>query len=71
MSIAPVIKGWCPGALTPMMSGDGLVVRVRPFGGRISAEQAKGLADLATQSGNGMMDLSSRCLLYTSDAADE
>ena len=27
---APVIQGWCPGALRPMMSGDGLVVRVRP-----------------------------------------
>ena len=24
------IKGWCPGALRPMLSGDGLVVRVRP-----------------------------------------
>ncbi len=24
------IKGWCPGALRPMQSGDGLVVRIRP-----------------------------------------
>ena len=23
------VQGWCPGALRPMMSGDGLVVRVR------------------------------------------
>ena len=34
------IKGWCPSALRPMQSGDGLVVRVRPRGGRLSAEQA-------------------------------
>ena len=26
---AAAIKGWCPGALRPMQSGDGLVVRVR------------------------------------------
>jgi precorrin-3B synthase len=23
------IKGWCPGALRPMASGDGLVLRIR------------------------------------------
>ena len=27
---APQVKGWCPGAHRPMMSGDGLVVRIRP-----------------------------------------
>ena len=26
---APIVQGWCPGAHRPMMSGDGLVVRVR------------------------------------------
>ena len=26
---APIVQGWCPGALRPMLSGDGLVVRVR------------------------------------------
>ena len=60
---APVVKGWCPGALTPMMSGDGLVVRVRPFGGRITAAQAAGLAELAQAHGNGLIDLSSRANL--------
>ena len=25
---APVVQGWCPGALRPMASGDGLVVNV-------------------------------------------
>ena len=36
------IKGWCPGALRPMQSGDGLVVRIRPRGGRLSPAQAVG-----------------------------
>jgi len=60
MTRAPQIKGWCPGALRPMVSGDGLVVRVRPFGGRLSPEQARGIAALAQSHGNGLIDLSSR-----------
>lgn len=57
---APVIKGYCPGALRPMMSGDGLVVRIRPFGGRLSPAQVSGIAILSEQFGNGIIDLSSR-----------
>lgn len=59
-SNAPEIKGWCPGALRPMMSGDGLVVRVRPRGGRLSPDQARGIAALSRQFGNGLIDLSTR-----------
>ncbi len=29
------VKGWCPGALQAMQSGDGLIVRVRPFCGAL------------------------------------
>ncbi|MEH6644400.1 precorrin-3B synthase [Sulfitobacter sp.] len=54
------VKGWCPGALRPMMSGDGLVVRVRPFGGRLRRAQADGIASLAAAHGNGFLDVSSR-----------
>ncbi|MEQ1615396.1 MAG: precorrin-3B synthase [Hyphomicrobiaceae bacterium] len=57
------IKGWCPGALRPMLSGDGLIVRIKPFACRISAAQAHGLADAARTHGNGMIDLSSRANL--------
>lgn len=57
---AVAIKGWCPGAWHPMLSGDGFVVRVRPYGGRIDAEQAAGLADLAERYGNGLIDLTNR-----------
>ena len=57
------IKGWCPTALRPMLSGDGLVVRVRPHGGQLSAAQASGIADLATCYGNGLIDLTGRANL--------
>lgn len=54
------VMGWCPGALRPMMSGDGLVVRVRPRGGRLTQAQAAGVAAAAGAHGNGLIDLSSR-----------
>ncbi len=60
MTKAPIIQGWCPGALRPMISGDGLVVRIRPRGGRLSQAQAVGIADLAGRHGNGLIDLSAR-----------
>ena len=59
----PQVKGWCPGALRPMFSGDGLVLRVRPHGGRLSQAQAAGIARLAAQHGNGLLDLTSRANL--------
>ena len=43
-----------------MASGDGLVVRVRPPLGRLSAAQALGLAELAAQHGAGLLELTSR-----------
>ncbi|MHA6263852.1 cobalamin biosynthesis protein CobG [Arenibacterium sp. CAU 1754] len=60
---APVIKGWCPGAHRPMMSGDGLVVRVRPYLAHLEAAQVRGLCDLALRYGNGTLDLTSRANL--------
>ena len=57
------VKGWCPSALRPMLSGDGLVVRLRPRGGRLSADQAVGIAELAQRCGNGLIDLTSRANL--------
>jgi len=62
MNDTPVIKGYCPGALTPMQSGDGIVVRVRPFNGRLRRAQADGIATLAAAHGNGMLDLSTEAL---------
>lgn len=56
-------KGWCPGALRPMPAGDGLLLRLRPRGSRLSADQVAGLADLAARYGSGAIDLGSRASL--------
>ena len=59
----PRIQGWCPGALRPMPSGDGLVVRVRPTLGRLTPLQAQGLAGLAQQFASPVLELTSRANL--------
>ena len=63
MRVAPKVYGWCPGALRPLMSGDGLVVRIRAPLGRLTQEQARGLSKLSERCGNGLMDLSARANL--------
>ena len=57
------IQGWCPGALRPMASGDGLVLRVRAPNGRLEPDQARRIAELARRHGNGLIDLTSRANL--------
>jgi precorrin-3B synthase len=59
----PEIKGWCPGAHRPMMSGDGLVVRVRPKLARLDRAQVQGLCKLSTRFGSGFIDLTNRANL--------
>jgi precorrin-3B synthase len=68
---AVAVKGWCPGAWQPMRSGDGLVVRIRPHGGRLDAEQAAGIAELAERYGNGLIDLTSRANLQIRGVNDK
>ena len=67
---AIAVKGWCPGALQPMPSGDGLIVRIRPFCGALSLDQASGLADLAGRLGNSHIDLTRRANLQIRGLAD-
>jgi precorrin-3B synthase len=62
-SVAYEVKGWCPGALRPMQSGDGLVVRIRPRSGRFSPHELRVLADGARRFGNGHIDLTRRANL--------
>ncbi len=59
----PKVYGWCPGALRPMASGDGLVVRIRPPLGRLSPDQTRALAQLSQEFGNGLLDISARANL--------
>jgi precorrin-3B synthase len=71
MTVAIDVKSWCPGALRPMASGDGLIVRVRPFCGALSLVQAAGLAELARRLGNGHIDLTRRANLQIRGLAEE
>lgn len=57
------VKGWCPGALRPMESGDGLLVRLRPWCGAFTLDQVAGIADVASRWGNGHIDLTRRANL--------
>jgi precorrin-3B synthase len=43
-----------------MRSGDGLILRLRITGGRLSSDRARAVADLATICGNGEIDLGRR-----------
>ncbi len=53
-----------------MQSGDGLVVRVRPRGGRLTPDQARGIAQLAALHGSGLIDLSNRANLQLRGVTD-
>lgn len=57
------VKGWCPGALRPMATGDGLIVRLRVSGGILPAALLAEIARLAETYGNGLVDQSQRANL--------
>jgi precorrin-3B synthase len=72
MSVAAFeVKGWCPGGVRPMPSGDGLLVRVRPWCGAFTLDQAKVLADIAASLGNGHIDLTRRANLQIRGLREE
>ena len=53
-------RGWCPTVHEPMPSGDGLLIRVKPLGGRLSAAMLRTLAGIAASCGNGAIELTGR-----------
>lgn len=53
-------RGWCPGVRRPMATGDGLLVRLHPFAGRLTADQARLVAGAARDHGNGHLDITAR-----------
>lgn len=71
MNAVTDVKGWCPGILRPMASGDGLIVRVRPRRGAFGLETAAALADLAECLGNGHIDLTRRANLQIRGVTDD
>ena len=56
-------KGWCPGALRPMETGDGLLVRIRSRAGSFSLDALETIADAAGRFGSGEIDLTNRANL--------
>ncbi|HVX36260.1 MAG TPA: precorrin-3B synthase [Hyphomicrobium sp.] len=53
-------KGWCPGALRPMESGDGLLLRIRPRLGTLRVAALSTIAKTAASFGSGEIDLTNR-----------
>jgi precorrin-3B synthase len=60
---AAIFKGWCPGALRPMESGDGLIVRLKITGGILTTQLAAEIARWSRHWGNGQIDITSRANL--------
>ena len=65
------VKGWCPGALKPMRSGDGLIVRVRPRCEMFRPDELVVLAEAAQRFGNGHIDLTRRANLQIRGVGEE
>ncbi|UFN47803.1 precorrin-3B synthase [Roseomonas sp. OT10] len=55
-----MIRGWCPSLFEPMASGDGLLLRVKPYGARLDAGAARAVGAAAARHGNGWIDLTQR-----------
>lgn len=53
-----------------MASGDGLLVRLKLYGGVLDRTAARAIADLATRYGNGLIDLSARANLQIRGVSD-
>ena len=68
--LRPAATGRCPGAFYPMRSGDGLLLRVRPYTARLHPAQITGLAEIAEQFGNGHLQLTNRANLQIRAVAD-
>ena len=57
---APYRRGACPGLSAPMLTGDGLLVRLAPSGATIALEAFGCLCAAARQHGNGVIEITSR-----------
>jgi precorrin-3B synthase len=53
----------CPGVLRPWSATDGMLVRLRLIGGRVSSSSLRALADVAGEYGDGRVHLTSRANL--------
>ena len=60
------IRGWCPGVLDPMETGDGWLLRVRLPGGALTADDLRLVAGVASELGSGFVEITSRANLQIS-----
>ena len=58
-----MVRGWCPSLARPMPTGDGLLARLSPPGGAMTADQARALAAAALRHGSGVLQVTSRAAI--------
>jgi precorrin-3B synthase len=63
-------RGFCPRVWTPMLSGDGSIVRVHPGLADIRADKLAALVRLAERHGNGQIDITRRANLQLRGIAE-
>ncbi|MFS8037874.1 precorrin-3B synthase [Xanthobacter sp. AM11] len=56
----PARRGACPAFLSPMETGDGLLLRLVPLDGGLSPTQLRGVATAAAAFGNGLVEVTAR-----------
>ncbi len=57
---APLRRGACPALSAPMLTGDGLLIRLSPLSGGLSPNQLVGLCESAARHGNGTIEVTAR-----------
>lgn len=58
--LAPMRRGACPSLSTPMMTGDGLLARLRPEKPGFALRDLMAIADAAALCGNGILEVTAR-----------
>lgn len=53
-------RGACPSLSAPMQTGDGLLARLHPADGALTARQLAGVADAGGKFGNGILEITAR-----------
>ncbi|MBS3649267.1 precorrin-3B synthase [Pseudaminobacter sp. 19-2017] len=56
----PTRRGACPALSAPMLTGDGLLIRLSPASGGVSPKQLIGLCESASAHGNGIVEVTAR-----------
>lgn len=55
-----LVRGACPSLASPMQTGDGLLVRLRPSTSGLTPSQFRQLAQAAARHGNGLLEITAR-----------